>query len=145
MFKSHPLTRVRKRSAIALIKLLLSEKKPEILPIHRHELLRVLLFKLTEAESHKHKTRFQSQDASERRGKLKLRHDHVFQRSKMIAALEDAPERKIDIILKKAIACTVTAQEHKRLSRFDKEHDGWVRYKNAEIGVIDTKTGKRKI
>jgi hypothetical protein len=82
MFKPHPLSGARKRSAIALIKLLLAEKKREILPVHRSELLGVLLWKLTEAESHKHKTRFQSRAAFKRKGKLKLRHDHVFQRSK---------------------------------------------------------------
>jgi hypothetical protein len=145
MFKPHPLARARKRSAIALIKLLLAEKKSNVLPIHRQELLGVQLWKLTEAETRKHETRFQSQAASKRRGKVKLRHDHVFQRSKMIDALEVAAERKVDIILNRAIGCTVTADEHKRLSKFDKEHDGWVRYKNAGIRVIDTKTGKRKI
>jgi hypothetical protein len=145
MFNPHPLSRTRKRSAVALIKLLLADNKPEILRVHRHELLGVLLWKLTESESHKHKTRFQSHAVVNRKRKLKLRHDHVFQRSKMIDRLEGAAKRKIDIILKNAIACTVTDREHRLLSGFDKEYDGWARYKNAEIRVIDTKTGKRKI
>jgi hypothetical protein len=143
MFKPRPLSRERKRSAVALIKLLLAEKNPDILGAHRRELLRVLLYKLTEAESHKYETRFQSKAASERKGHVKLVHDHVFQRAKMIAELEKAME-KIDIILKNAIACTVTAEEDKRLSKFGKRYDGWARYKKAEIAVIDTKTGKQR-
>jgi hypothetical protein len=62
------------------------------LPIVR-QLLNVLLWKITEAESSKCKTRFQSQGALPSRNG-KLRHDHVFQLSKMIARPEKAaPQR----------------------------------------------------
>jgi hypothetical protein len=143
MSKSHPLSRERKRSAVALIKLLLAEKNPDILRVHRRELLRVLLYKLTEAESPKYETRFQSKAASERKGHVELRHDHVFRRAKMVDDLEKAME-KIDIILRNAIACTVTAEEDRNLSKVGKRYDGWARYKQAKIAVIDTRTGKQK-
>jgi hypothetical protein len=139
MFKPHPESETRRRSAVTLIKYLLAIKKPEVLQTHRRQLLTVLLWKITEAESSKWKTRFQSESAR-RRGKAKLRHDHVFQRSKMIAALEKATLHEVDVILKKAIACTVTIKEHARLSEFDTEYDGWARYRKAGIKVIDTQS-----
>src|ERR1700674_1416512 len=107
MFKPHPKSQARKRSAVILIKYLLAIKKPDVLSIHRRQLLSVLLWKITEAESPKWKTRFQSEGARGRR-KAKLVHDHVFQRAKMIAALEKASSRKVDALLRKAIGCTVT-------------------------------------
>jgi hypothetical protein len=60
----------------------------------------------------------------------------------MIAALKKAPD-KVDDILKSAIGCIVTTEEHALLSRFDKECDGWDRYEKAGVIVIDTRTGKR--
>jgi hypothetical protein len=79
-----------------------------------------------------------------RSDKAKLRHEHVFQRSKMIAALEKAAPHEIDDILKTAIGCTVTIEEHTRLSKFDEEY-GWAPYRKAGITVIDTQTGERVI
>lgn len=143
MFKPHPDADARKRSAVALVKYLLANKNPEILDDHRSELLRrVLLFKITEAESyHKHETRFQSQEALNcDRSKTKLRHDHVYQRSKMVVELENASPDQIDSILERAVGCTVTEEEHSHLSKFDKEYDGWARYQEAGIVVRDTKT-----
>lgn len=145
MFKRHPQSEARKRSAITLIKYLLADKKPDVLSTHYRELLKVLLWKITEAESfHKHKTRFQSQRASRCNGKEKLQHDHVYQRAKMVADLEKATPQKVDVILKKACGCTVTVKEHGRLSTFAK-YDGWARYRKAGIVVIDTQTGKRVV
>jgi hypothetical protein len=143
VFKPHPKSKERKRSAVTLIKYLLAKKRPEAMPAHYRELLDVLLFKITEAETHKHRTRFQSQGASRRSGRVKLRHDHVYQRSKLIAKLEKATKKKVDVILKKAVACTVTKKEHTRLCKFDEDYDGWARYEKAGIVVKDTKTGKR--
>lgn len=144
MFEPHPQSEERKRSAAALIKYLVAERKPEVLPSHLRELLSILLWKITEADSHKYKTRFQTQGAMDCSEKSKLRHEHVFQRSKMIAALEKAAPQEIDAILEKAVGCTVTIEEHTRLSRFDEEY-GWERYRKAEIVVFDTQTGERLI
>ena len=142
VFKPHPQSEARRRSAVALIKYLLAEKKPEVLSAHYRELLSVLLWKITEAEAHKHKTRFKSQGALDCSDKAKLRHEHVFQRSRMIAALEKAAPHEVDDILNSAIGCTVTVKEHSHLSKFDKEY-GWQRYRKAGIVVIDTLTGER--
>ena len=103
VFKLHPQSEERKRSAVTLIKYLLAEKKPEVLPAHYRELLSTLLWKVTEADSRKYKTRFQTQGALGCSDKANLRHEHVFQRSKMIAALEKAAPHEVDDILKDAI------------------------------------------
>jgi len=149
VFKPHPQSEARKRSAVILIEYLLAEKRGEVLPTHKRELLDVLLWKISLAESSKYKTRFQSQAAlkckqktKSRHGKTKLIHDHVFQRAKMIAKLEKAKPDKIDVILKNAFGCTVTIKENSRLSKFDKEYDGWARYQKAKIKVINTETDK---
>ena len=142
VFKQHPQSETRKLSAATLIKYLLALKNPEILPTHVRQLLHVLLWKVTEAEGGKYKTRFKSQRAIDCSDKSQLRHDHVVPRTKMIAALKKAPD-KVDDILKSAIGCIVTTEEHALLSRFDKECDGWDRYEKAGVIVIDTRTGKR--
>jgi hypothetical protein len=143
-FKLHPQSEERKRSAVTLIKYLLAEKKPEVVPAHYGELLSTFLWKVTEADSCKYKTRFQTQGALGCSDKANLRHEHVFQRSKMIAALEKAAPHEVDDILKDAIGCTVTVEEHTRLSKFDEEY-GWERYRKAGIIVIDTRPGERVI
>jgi hypothetical protein len=141
-FKPHPDAEIRRKSAIALIKSLLANQTSEILPTHLRELLRILLWKITQAESSTHATRFQSQDALKFREKGNLRHDHVYQCAKMIDRLLGAEPDQVDHILKVAEGCTVTRDEHTRLHRFDNEY-GWVRYEKAGIVVINTETGKR--
>jgi hypothetical protein len=137
-FKPHPKAEERKRSAVTLIKYVLAARQPDILPAHRQELLGILLCKLTEAESvHKHRTRFQSEGALARNDKTKLQHEHVYQQEKMVAALEEAKPHEIDDILRNAVGCTVTVEEHRRLSKFDKDY-GWDRYRKAGIKVKDT-------
>jgi hypothetical protein len=53
VFKPHPQSDKRRRSAVALIKYLLAEKRPEALSTHYRQLLSMLLWKITEAESTK--------------------------------------------------------------------------------------------
>ena len=137
MFKPHKNYEARKRSAVALIKYLLGLKAPDILRTHKRELLTIALWKLTTAEGGKYKTRFRSQGALNCTDTSKLRHEHVFQRGKMMSELENAAPDEVDHILKRADACTVTLDEHILLSKFDEEY-GWDRYRRAEIGVFDT-------
>jgi hypothetical protein len=136
-FTAHAEAAARKRSAVALTNILLAAKDtPEILPKHLNELLRILMWKLTQAESSTHRTRFQSQDALKFRDKGNLRHDHVFQCVKMRDMLLAHPERA-DEILDIAVGCTVTLAEHEHLHDFDEEY-GWERYRKAGIVVMDT-------
>jgi hypothetical protein len=144
-FQPHPEYQERKTSASALIKLVLENKKPEILPEHLRELLTTLLWKLTEAESHnKYSTRYQTEGAMACRAKSKLRHEHVYQRNQMIGRLLNAKLEEVDGILENAVGCTVTIDEHSRLAKSDDEY-GWERYRKAGLVVIDTATGERWI
>ena len=62
----------------------------------------------------------------------------------MIVLLMKTGPAEIDRILKDAIGCTVTKEEHALLKRFDNEY-GWERYRKAGLTVIDTQTGKRVV
>jgi hypothetical protein len=143
-FELHSKAEQRKNSAVTLTKILLANKRPEILPPHYRELLKILLWKITEAESQKHKTRFQSKGATECTDRGKLRHEHVYQCSKMIDVLLKARPEDVDCILKDAVACTVTMDEHYLLAKFDDDH-GWDRYRKAGLVVINTETEERVI
>ncbi len=127
-------------SATSLVKLILANRSPEMIEKHQRELLRVLLWKITEAEGDKYETRFQSQGAQKVREKGKLRHDHVYQCSQMIDKLLVAKPEDVDGILNMAIGCTVTLAEHTHLNKFDSYY-GWERYKRAGIPVTNIESG----
>jgi hypothetical protein len=139
-YKRHSRAEERRRSAVALVKMLLRERDV-LAREHLIEALNLALWKLTEAEAGKYQTRFRSVEPSATNRKV-LRHDHVFQRKRMVDDLLEAvsPEA-VDDILKKAVGCTITKDEHTRLNQF-KDLDGWVRYQRAGITVVDAVTGK---
>jgi hypothetical protein len=139
-FKRHPEADERIGSATSLVKLILANRTPEMLSKHYRELLRILLWKITEAETEKHETRFQSQGALDVGKNGTLRHEHVYQCSQMIDKLLSAEPGAIDGILSMAIGCTVTLEEHTRLNKFDNYY-GWERYKRAGILVKNIETG----
>lgn len=144
IFKPHPLAEKRRRSIGLLIKMVLANKGPDILEKHVRDLLGTLLWKLTEADG-KYSTRYQSCAAIECNDRSKLRHDHVYPRSKLIDALLKAKPEELDEILSCAVGCTVTVDEHLRLSRFDDECTGWDRYRKATVQVKDTETDKLEV
>ena len=139
-YKRHSRAEERRRSAVALVKMLLRERDV-LAREHLIEALNLALWKLTEAEAGKYQTRFRSVEPSATNRKV-LRHDHVFQRKRMVDDLLEAvsPEA-VDDILKKAVGCTITKDEHTRLNQF-KDLDGWVRYQRAGITVVDAVTDK---
>jgi hypothetical protein len=63
----------------------------------------------------------------------------------MIDALLNAKPEEVDCILTNAVGCTVTLDEHLRLSKFDGEHSGWERYRQAKVPVKNTQTGEQEI
>jgi hypothetical protein len=140
-FRVHADAMARTRSAVNLVKLLL-RNDAEILPAHREECLNIALWKITEAEAkHKHRTRFSS-EAALTAAKGELRHDHVFQRAIMVKELMNCPLHKIDDVLGKAVACTITKEEHLLLNQH-RQLDGWERYASANVTVIDNRTGEK--
>jgi hypothetical protein len=144
IFNSHPQAETRRKSAAILIKLLLANRGADVLPEHLHELLATMIWKITEADG-KYKTRHQSHGALQCNDKKLLRHDHVYPKGKMIEELLKAKPEEVDSILRNAVGCTVTLGEHARLSKFDNEHYGWVRYQKAKVSVQNTQTGDREI
>lgn len=144
IFKPHEQAGKRRQSIAKLIKLLLANQGPDILEKHIRDLLNTLLWKLTEADG-KYKTRYQSSGALKCSDRSQLRHDHVYPRAKMIDALLVAKPEELDGILRCAVGCTVTIDEHLRLSQFDDEHAGWDRYRKARVSVKDTETAKWEV
>lgn len=122
-------------SAKEAIKGILSMEDP-VLVEHKKSLISRMLWKVTEANG-KYTTRYSSEKALSC-SKDEKRHDHVWTRKKMVEHLIDNPEC-VDEEVEKAIGCTVTKEEHSLLSEWDISCDGWDRYKNAGIRVVDLK------
>jgi hypothetical protein len=59
----------------------------------------------------------------------------------MIKELIAHPDQ-VDYIVRRAVACVVTKEEHHRLGAVPKGVYGWSRYIHAGIAVVDTVTGK---
>lgn len=110
-----------------------------ILEQHKRDVINVMLWKITEARG-KYTTRFRSTGAINAPKGTKLQHEHVTTRQSIIDAIMREPSRAREL-LNTAIGCTVTKDEHYRLTRISREQptlQGWERYKAAGITVIDT-------
>lgn len=102
---------------------------------HRKEFIRLALYKVTEAETYnKHRTRYCSILAFIEPDN-KLQHDHVWRRDIMTKKIIGSSPKEIEIIVKRAIGCTITKEEHKLLNAV-KDLDGWARYKKLNIVII---------
>jgi len=141
-FRPHPQGDSRRRSSAKLIKMLLANNSPDVSE-HVEDLIDILLWRITEADG-KYNTRHKTTGALACTDKSQLRHEHVYQRSKMITALVRAEPGEVDTILKDAIGCTVTEDEHALLLEFDGKY-GWERYRQAGIVVMNTETGERVV
>ena len=110
-----------------------------ILDQHKRDVINVMLWKITEA-SGKYKTRFRSTGAANAPKDTKLQHEHVIPRKTLIDAILKEPSRAREL-LTSALACTVTKEEHDRLTRITREQpdlQGWERYTAAGITIVDT-------
>jgi len=109
----------------------------KINPGVKKPLLSRCIWLITEANE-KYRLRFRSEEALGA-AKKELRHEHVFPRRDLIRALMRSTS-SVKRILKKAVACVVTEDEHRRLDRVSRENprlEGWKRYKVAGIRVYD--------
>lgn len=134
----------RIRSAKAVIRMLLAMGDDVDKPLKRR-FLSNCLWHITQASGrNKYQMRYRSRGARDIRERSALRHDHVYRRKEMVQKLIDSPDQ-IDQILKRAIACIVTKDEHELLNHIDQKHsgeDGWQRYELAGIEVIDMLSGQ---
>lgn len=115
----------------------------DLYPAHKKELLSICIWKITEADGNLN-TRYRSEQAIQRqmdgeapRGRG-LRHEHVFQQRYLIQRMIENNENPRDV-LDDAIGCVVTEEEHNQLLH-GQELDGWERYRQAGITVIDLET-----
>jgi hypothetical protein len=67
---------------------------------------------------------------------------NTYGRARSINKLLKVPDREVAVVLKHAVGCIVTIDDHKRLHQINKSLDGWKRYTVAKIKVIDLATGK---
>jgi hypothetical protein len=122
------------RSAVSAIRGILPL---DIINEHKRILISRMIWAITEAHG-KYKTRFRSE------GVLtvpdcKIQHEHVFTRKELISEIMNNPEN-CERILENAVACVVTEEEHKALTKVGREHPnlkGWDRYRRAGITVYD--------
>jgi hypothetical protein len=66
----------------------------------------------------------------------KLIHEHVISRKELTDRLLKG--EKVVAVLKAITVCIVTHKEHVKLSKVTKHVEGWNRYKEAKIEVLDT-------
>jgi hypothetical protein len=118
-------------SAIALVEGTLALN---ILDRHKRDVMNGMLWSITQARG-KYSMRFQSAAAMNAPKGTKLQHEHVIPRKELIAAIMKEPNRAREL-LTTAVACTVTVEEHRRLSavtRAQPDLKGWARYDAAGI------------
>ena len=134
------------RSAQFLTRLIVANRD-SLVESHYNEMLKICIWKLTEAEgSSKHNTRFRSTGAIQN-PKGKLNHEHVVTSRDMRQRIMETPDL-VDEIIAEAIGCTVLKSEHQELERVEKLDPnlrGWDRYRAAGIEVWDLLTGERVV
>ena len=74
-----------------------------------------------------------------------IERDHVYQKERIVRCLVEHPN-EIRTALNDLIHCVVAKEEHQRLTQISRskiELDGWQRYQEAGIEVLDMSTGKQ--
>ncbi|MBI5599476.1 MAG: hypothetical protein HY890_07035 [Deltaproteobacteria bacterium] len=134
----------RIKSAVTAIKVIVPL---DIIESLKKGLISKCFWQITEADG-KYETRYRSKGAldlydrgNSKELKKKLRHEHVFEKKRLIKKVIENPD-KIEDIAGSAIGCTVTKEEHKRLSHSNPDFEGWERYKAADIKIYDLKERK---
>ncbi|MDR3611328.1 MAG: hypothetical protein P4L27_12250 [Ignavibacteriaceae bacterium] len=97
----------------------------------KRKVIDYLLWNITGAFG-KFNTKYISDGAKISHGEL-LNHEHVFTKKGLIQRILAEPDN-LETILKDAIGCIVTKEEHDRLNK-EKNVEGWQRYINAKIKV----------
>lgn len=138
-YQPHPDAHLRRESAIRAAQAILAL---DLYPLHKRKFLSVCIWKMTEADG-KYTTRYQTRQAWGA-DHSELAHEHVYRMKLLIDRLLQSP-KNVESILREAVVCTVTRDEHRLLCDLDRttpQADGWERYRVAGIDVIDTLTGK---
>lgn len=136
----------RLSSAIELTRVLV-ENRDKFVLTHYQEMLKICIWKYTEAEgASKHKTRYRSAGSLQNSDE-KLNHEHVVTSKSIRSRILEDPNN-FERILREAVACTVLVSEHRLLNQTEKLHpdlNGWDRYRAAGIEVWDLLEGVRVV
>lgn len=118
----------------------------------KSKIYRILIWHITEYNG-KYRLRYESIRSRSYHRYTKFNHEHVYTIKRVLIDIEMIVKtkrglRKVEkslktLLKKKAIACLVTTAEHKKLNKAKGE--GWSRYREAKINVIDNQTGKLKV
>lgn len=119
----------KRESATRLIKHLLGYRDDSLVLSQMKELLSTLIWKFTEADG-KYSPEFISEGATTETNTKMLIHEHVYERRRLIERFLGGEEP--EAVLKDAIACVVTKDEHSLLEK-QKHLNGWERYLAAGI------------
>jgi hypothetical protein len=125
-------------SAVRGIEVIL-QHQDELLDRHVNLLLSDLIWKISEADGGKYGCRYRSAEVLHSKTEQAIRHEHVVRRKTLRIRLRADPSRAREII-RDAIACVVTKAEDDRLRAVDPSREGWARYHDAGITVIDMAT-----
>jgi hypothetical protein len=115
---------------------------PELHPEHRTRVAKQALWFATECDG-KLTPRFRTRAAMAYDGPRYwsvLQHEHVVPLRVLVDRMVANPDQ-VEEIVRQAPACLVTKEEHQRLTPLDRTHEGWDRYRQAGIDVVDALTG----
>jgi hypothetical protein len=138
-YKERPDADERELSATRLIQALLSA--PDILPSHRQEMLRLALYKYSEARAGKHGVRYRTAGVIDLDNPSMVEQEHVRSRQSVVAELLAVGPELAPLVLRSSATCLVTKEEHARLNALPKHITGWARYAEAGLDVFDHETG----
>ncbi|MGY1771964.1 ADP-ribosylglycohydrolase family protein [Blastococcus sp. SYSU D00813] len=139
-YRERPDADERELSAIRLVQALLAA--PDLLPVHRQEMLRLALYKYSEARTGKHGLRFRTAAVMRSGAPARVEHEHVRSRLAVVTDLRLGGPTLAPLVLTTSAACLVTSEEHVRLRAVPPEVDGWARYAEAGLEVVDHLTGQ---
>ncbi|SNS43015.1 hypothetical protein SAMN04488107_2517 [Geodermatophilus saharensis] len=130
----------RELSAVRLVQALLAA--PDLLVTHRNEMLRIALYKYTEARSGKFGLRYRTVAVADTAVPVPVVHEHVRPRQAVVADLCAVGDPVlVPLILSTAVTCLVTDAEHSVLNAVPTSVHGWARYAAAGLKVVDHLTG----
>ncbi len=122
-------------------------------PYTKKRLVNEAIWRATECKVYykwKYGTRFRSREVvDEAKGlhDFDVRHEHVYTRKSLVKKILDEERKRTirDIIMNEAIGCIVTKKQAEALNKVSKGYpqvEGWCRYCEAGIEVMDMKTEK---
>lgn len=109
-YQERPDAEERELSATSLIQALLAA--PDVLPSQRQEMLRIALYKYSEARAGKHGVRYRTAGVMDLDHPSMVEHEHVRSRRAIVADLLAGGPELAPQVLSTSVTCPVTKEEH---------------------------------